>query len=98
MSPSLQATEDRWHACPCMRHADALYVLSPFLLTPFTLTRNVCSYFHGTIGSAEANKLLLANNQDGAFMLRMSATQDGVYSVSVLCVTMGTHPFIHVQA
>jgi len=41
------------------------------------------SYFHGTIEREEAVKRLQERNLDGAFLLRMSATQDGVYTISL---------------
>lgn len=41
------------------------------------------SYFHGTIEREEAVKRLQERNLDGAFLLRMSATQAGVYTISL---------------
>eukprot|EP00730_Choanoeca_flexa_P015490 TRINITY_DN7120_c0_g1_i3.p1 TRINITY_DN7120_c0_g1~~TRINITY_DN7120_c0_g1_i3.p1 ORF type:complete len:199 (+),score=36.52 TRINITY_DN7120_c0_g1_i3:27-599(+) len=42
------------------------------------------SYYHGRISREEAVNRLLANGIDGSFLLRMSTTQDGVYTVSVM--------------
>jgi hypothetical protein len=44
----------------------------------------VCgSYYHGTISREEAVHRLQEVNTDGAFLLRMSATQDGAYTISL---------------
>ena len=45
-----------------------------------------CSYYHGKISREDAVKRLQTRNLDGAFLLRMSATQDGVYTISLQCV------------
>lgn len=41
------------------------------------------SYFHGTISRETAVERLQGRNLDGAFLLRMSATQAGVYTISL---------------
>eukprot|EP00045_Choanoeca_perplexa_P011914 m.127939 g.127939 ORF g.127939 m.127939 type:complete len:177 (+) comp15809_c1_seq1:1222-1752(+) len=41
------------------------------------------SYYHGTISREEAVKRLQEVNTDGAFLLRMSATQEGAYTLSL---------------
>jgi hypothetical protein len=41
------------------------------------------SYYHGTIAREEAVKRLQEVNTDGAFLLRMSATQKGAYTISL---------------
>eukprot|EP00729_Bicosta_minor_P001488 gene1488-29601_t len=41
------------------------------------------SYFHGTISREQAVERLQSRNLDGAFLLRMSATQEGVYTISL---------------
>jgi len=41
------------------------------------------SYYHGKISREDAVKRLQTRNLDGAFLLRMSATQDGVYTISL---------------
>eukprot|EP00045_Choanoeca_perplexa_P013340 m.150933 g.150933 ORF g.150933 m.150933 type:complete len:209 (+) comp16326_c0_seq3:17-643(+) len=42
------------------------------------------SYYHGRISREEAVKRLLEGGMDGSFLLRMSTTQDGVYTLSVM--------------
>ena len=44
------------------------------------------SYYHGRISRDEAVDILTRDGQDGSFLLRMSETQDGVYTISVMCV------------
>eukprot|EP00035_Acanthoeca_spectabilis_P019824 m.429839 g.429839 ORF g.429839 m.429839 type:complete len:170 (-) comp17075_c0_seq1:1229-1738(-) len=41
------------------------------------------SYYHGTISRDVAVQRLQARNLDGAFLLRMSATQAGAYTISL---------------
>jgi hypothetical protein len=41
------------------------------------------SYYHGTISREEAVKRLQKADTDGAFLLRMSATQKGAYTISL---------------
>eukprot|EP00041_Stephanoeca_diplocostata_P000433 m.14737 g.14737 ORF g.14737 m.14737 type:complete len:65 (-) comp10512_c0_seq4:1987-2181(-) len=41
------------------------------------------SYYHGTIEREEAVRRLHAVNQEGCFLLRMSATQKNVYTISL---------------
>ncbi|EGD82471.1 hypothetical protein PTSG_03120 [Salpingoeca rosetta] len=41
------------------------------------------SYYHGTISREEAVRRLQNANTDGAFLLRMSATQAGAYTISL---------------
>ena len=50
-----------------------------------------CSYYHGKISREDAVKRLQTRNLDGAFLLRMSATQDGVYTISLQCVCAMCH-------
>eukprot|EP00055_Hartaetosiga_balthica_P009466 m.37763 g.37763 ORF g.37763 m.37763 type:complete len:226 (+) comp6759_c0_seq1:1370-2047(+) len=42
------------------------------------------SYYHGRISRDEAIRRLEGKGENGAFLLRMSETQDGVYTVSVM--------------
>lgn len=42
------------------------------------------SYYHGRISREEAVKRLTDGGYDGSFLLRMSETQDGVYTISVM--------------
>lgn len=46
-------------------------------------TRFHCSYYHGTISREEAVARLQKAGTDGAFLLRMSATQHGMYTISL---------------
>ena len=46
----------------------------------------LCRYYHGRISRDEAVSVLQRDGSDGSFLLRMSETQDGVYTVSVLFV------------
>lgn len=54
------------------------------------------SYYHGRISRDDAVDLLTREGRDGSFLLRLSETQDGVYTVSVmfvlypLCSLMGS--------
>eukprot|EP01147_Barroeca_monosierra_P001034 gene1034-4270_t len=41
------------------------------------------SYYHGTISREEAVKRLQKANTDGAFLLRMSATEQGAYTITL---------------
>eukprot|EP00042_Codosiga_hollandica_P022917 m.87503 g.87503 ORF g.87503 m.87503 type:complete len:185 (-) comp50979_c0_seq2:36-590(-) len=42
------------------------------------------SYYHGRISRDEAVDRLTRQGRDGSFLLRMSETQDGVYTISVM--------------
>jgi hypothetical protein len=46
-------------------------------------TRFHYSYYHGTISREEAVARLQKAGTDGAFLLRMSATQNGMYTISL---------------
>ena len=41
------------------------------------------SYYHGTISREEAVRRLQKADTDGAFLLRMSATEEGAYTISL---------------
>jgi hypothetical protein len=43
----------------------------------------LCSYYHGTIARDDAVMRLQKRNLNGAFLLRMSATQPGAYTISL---------------
>eukprot|EP01147_Barroeca_monosierra_P000109 gene109-3501_t len=49
------------------------------------------SYYHGRIPRDEAIRRLQEDGRDGAFLLRMSETQDGVYTISLLQGTAVRH-------
>ena len=49
------------------------------------LTRcSLCRYYHGRISRDEAVDILTKEGVDGSYLLRMSETQDGVYTISVV--------------
>ena len=56
------------------------------------------SYYHGTISREEAVKRLQEFNKDGAFLLRMSATQKDAYTISLqyVCIVSVVVLFIYV--
>lgn len=58
----------------------ALPALPPPATPPFV---PACSYYHGTISRDEAVKRMQAANTDGAFLLRMSEKQVGVYTITL---------------
>ena len=43
-------------------------------------------YYHGRISRDEAVDILTREGRDGSFLLRMSETQDGVYTLSIMFV------------
>ena len=43
-------------------------------------------YYHGRISREQAVERLVENGYDGSFLLRMSETQDGVYTISIMLV------------
>jgi len=42
------------------------------------------SYYHGKIDREEACELLMADGEDGSFLMRMSTSQDDVYTISLM--------------
>ena len=45
------------------------------------------SYYWGRLSREDAVDALTSRGVDGSFLLRMSTTQDGVYTLSIMCVT-----------